>query len=120
MGKNKGGGKNLRKRDLLLSLTELFQKNAGEIYDLKRLFRDLQLKTHPLKMLCVDCLEDLLLDDYIKETARYCYTLNAPSQVMEGVFRRKSNGKNTFVPNDAGEPILVAERNSMHAMDGDL
>ena len=119
MGNKKNGGKNLRKRDLLLSLTELFQKNAGEVYDLKRLFRDLQLKTHPLKMLCVDCLEDLLLDDYIKETARYCYTLNAPSQVMEGVFRRKSNGKNTFVPNDGGEPILVAERNSMHAMDGD-
>ena len=119
MGNKKSGGKYIRKRDLMQSLIELFQQNAGEVYDLKRLFRDLKLTTHPAKMLCVDCLEDMLLDDYIKETARYCYTLNAPSQVMEGVFHRKSNGKNTFHPNDGGEPILVAERNSMHAMDGD-
>ncbi|MDE5561431.1 MAG: RNB domain-containing ribonuclease [Bacteroidaceae bacterium] len=119
MGKNRSSGKYLRKRDLMLSLIELFQRHAGETFDLKRLFRELKLTTHPLKMLCVDCLEDLMLDDYIKETARYCYTLNAASQVMEGVFHRKSNGKNTFTPDSGGEPILVAERNSMHAMDGD-
>lgn len=120
MGKQKSGGKYLRKRDLMQSLIELFQQNAGEVYDMKRLFRELKMTTHPLKMLCVDCIEDLLVDDYIKETNKYCYTLNAISQVMEGTFRRKSNGKNTFVPNDGGEPILVAERNSMHAMDGDI
>ena len=38
---------------------------------------------------------------------------------MEGIFHRKANGTNTFEPEDGGEPILVAERNSMHAMDGD-
>ena len=38
---------------------------------------------------------------------------------MEGRFQRKSNGKNTFVPDNGCEPILVAERNSLHAMDGD-
>lgn len=119
MGKNSNSGKYLRKRDLILSLIELFQRHAGETFDLKRLFRELKLTTHPLKMLCVDCLEDLMLDDSIKETARYCYTLNAASQVMEGIFHRKSNGKNTFTPDSGGEPILVAERNSMHAMDGD-
>ena len=100
-------------------LIDLFQHHAGEVYDLKRIFRELQLTTHPAKMLCVDCLEDMMEDDYIKETNKYCYTLNAISQVMEGTFRRKSNGKNTFEPSDGGEPILVAERNSMHAMDGD-
>ena len=35
------------------------------------------------------------------------------------MFRRKANGKNVFEPADGTEPILVAERNSMHAMDGD-
>ncbi|MBR6699844.1 MAG: hypothetical protein IKL71_07505, partial [Bacteroidaceae bacterium] len=66
MGNKKSGGKYIRKRDLMQSLIELFQQNAGEVYDLKRLFRDLKLTTHPAKMLCVDCLEDMLLDDYIK------------------------------------------------------
>jgi len=119
MAKKKTGGKYLRKRDLMQLLIDLFQHHAGEVFDLKRIFRELQLTTHPAKMLCVDCIEDLMLDDYIKETNKFCYTLNAISQVMEGVFRRKSNGKNTFEPSDGGEPILVAERNSMHAMDGD-
>jgi ribonuclease R len=39
--------------------------------------------------------------------------------VMEGTFTRKSNGKNTFTPSDGGDPIFVAERNSLHAMSGD-
>lgn len=120
MGKKSTGGKFLRKRDLMQSLIDLFQQHPGEAYDLKRLFRELHLTTHPLKMLCVDCLEDMKLDDYIKETDRYCYMLNVVSQVMDGVFHRKSNGKNTFEPSEGGEPILVAERNSMHAMDGDV
>ena len=102
------------------SLIDFFQQHAGEVFDLKKLFRELKLTTHPAKILCVDCLEDMLLDDYIKETEKYCYTLNAVTQVMEGIFHRKSNGKNTIEPNDGGEPILVAERNSMHAMDGDI
>ncbi len=119
MGKKKTERRYLRKRDLMQLLIELFQRHAGESYDLKRIFRELQLTTHPSKMLCVDCIEDLMVDDYIKETDKYCYVLNAISQVMEGTFRRKSNGKNTFVPTDGSEPILVAERNSMHAMDGD-
>ena len=67
----------------------------------------------------MDVLEILMMDDYIKEQPRFCYMLNTPTQVMEGIFHRKANGKNTFEPEDGGEPILVAERNSMHAMDGD-
>jgi ribonuclease R len=67
----------------------------------------------------MDVLEGLLMDDFIKEQPRNCYTLNMPSQVMTGTFRRKANGKNIFEPEEGGEPILVAERNSLHAMDGD-
>lgn len=119
MAKKKTGTRYLRKRDLMQSLIDKFQQHPGETFDLKRIFRELQLTTHPAKMLCVDCLEDMVADDYIRETERYSYRLNAISQVMEGTFRRKSSGKNTFEPLEGGEPILVAERNSMHAMDGD-
>ena len=70
-------------------------------------------------MLLIDVLEGLLMDDFIKEQPRGYYTLNMPSQVMTGIFHRKANGKNTFSPEDGGEPILVAERNSLHAMEGD-
>ena len=38
---------------------------------------------------------------------------------MTGTFQRKSNGKNSFIPDDGGDPIFIAERNSAHAMAGD-
>ena len=37
-----------------------------------------------------------------------------------GTFERRSNGKNSFVPeDDSNPPLFVAERNSLHAMNGD-
>ena len=38
---------------------------------------------------------------------------------MVGTFQRKSNGKNSFIPEGGGAPIFVAERNSAHAMNND-
>lgn len=120
MGKTgKKGGKHLKKKELAKMLMELFQNNPAEVYDIKRIFRDLKLDTHPAKLLCMDLLEDLAMDDYIKETEKLHFRLNTTGQVFEAIFNRKANGKNTVTPLDGGEPVLVAERNSLHAMGGD-
>lgn len=120
MGKTgKKGGKRLKKKELAKMLMELFQNNPAEVYDIKRIFRDLKLDTHPAKLLCMDLLEDLAMDDYIKETEKLHFSLNTTGQVFEAIFNRKANGKNTVTPLDGGEPVLVAERNSLHAMGGD-
>ena len=120
MGKTgKKGGKRLKKKELAKMLMELFQDNPAEVYDIKRIFRDLKLDTHPAKLLCMDLLEDLAMDDYIKETEKLHFRLNTTGQVFEAIFNRKANGKNTVTPLDGGEPVLVAERNSLHAMGGD-
>lgn len=120
MGKpEKKGGKRLRKKELTSLVMDLFQQNPAVVYDFKRIFRELRLTTHPAKMLCMDVLEELTLDDYISEKAKFHYQLNTQGQVMEGTFQRKANGKNTFIPDGGGGAILVAERNSAHAMDGD-
>ncbi len=100
-------------------LMELFQNNPAEVYDIKRIFKELRLDTHPAKLVCMDLLEDLAMDDYIKETEKLHFRLNNTGQVFEAIFNRKANGKNTVTPLDGGEPVLVAERNSMHAMGGD-
>ena len=39
--------------------------------------------------------------------------------VATGTFVRRSNGKNAVITDDDGEPIMIAERNSMHALNGD-
>ena len=120
MGKGKkGGARRLNKQEMTEQVMALFQEYAGQLVDIKTIFRELHYNTHPAKLLCMDVLDDLLMDDYIIEQAQMRYTLATKSTVMEGVFQRKPNGKNTFLPDDGGEPVLVAERNALHAMDGD-
>ena len=119
MGKKKTGSRGLRKTDLERVVIDFFQENPAVTFPLKGICKQLHLRTSQAKMLLIDVLEGLLMDDFVKEQPRGYYTLNMPSQVMTGVFRRKANGKNTFEPAEGGEPILVAERNSLHAMDGD-
>ena len=56
---------------------------------------------------------------HLLKVSENSYRLNLKTQIQEGVFRRKSNGRNSFLPDDGGTPVFVAERNSMSAMDGD-
>ena len=119
MSKKKTSSFGLRKTDLERVVIDFFQENPAVTFPLKGICKQLHLRTSQAKMLLVDVLEGLLADDFVKEQPRGYFTLNMPSQVMTGIFRRKANGKNTFEPAEGGEPILVAERNSLHAMDGD-
>lgn len=120
MGKSgRKGGKRLTKNELLEQLLNLFQNNPNETYPLKTLFRDLRLTTHPLKMLCMDLLYDLIDEDYLTQPQSNQFRLKHQDTILEGVFERKKNGKNQFLPDGEGEPIRIAERNSAHAMNGD-
>ncbi len=67
----------------------------------------------------MEIIYDFIEDDFIKESSKHRYKLNNRGIEMTGTFHRKKNGKNTFIPDDGGDPIFIAERNSAHAMDGD-
>lgn len=67
----------------------------------------------------MDILSDMVADDYISETEKGHYKYNDHGQILVGVFQRKSNGKNSFIPSEGGEAVMVAERNSAHAMNND-
>ena len=118
MGKKKGG-KRLGKKQVSELLQNLFQHNPNETFTFKQIFKVLKLDTHPLKMLAIDVMEEMAWDDFLLKVSDNSYKLNLKTQVQEGVFHRKANGRNSFVPDDGGTPIFVAERNSMSAMDGD-
>jgi ribonuclease R len=45
--------------------------------------------------------------------------IKSSGTLAAGTFERRSNGKNSFVPEDGSDPLFVAERNSFHAMNGD-
>ena len=117
--KEKRAGKRMKKKELATTLMDFFHTRQEEVISLKYLFAELHLTTHPLKMLCMDILADMLTDDYITEVDKNKYKLNNHGIEMTGTFQRKSNGKNSFIPEGGGDPIFVAERNSAHAMNND-
>lgn len=117
--KEKKGGKRMKKKELVELIISYFRNRPGDTFTLKQLFQGLHLTTHPLKMLCADTIEEMLEDNFLIETDKGRYRINDKGQILVGVFQRKSNGKNQFIPEDGGEPIFIAERNSAHAMNND-
>ncbi|MGN0087240.1 MAG: ribonuclease R [Alloprevotella sp.] len=115
----KSNASRLTKKDIRENLLALFQNTDAEVLGLKYIFSSVKAKSHPAKMLTLDVLSELVFDDFLATDGKGGYRLAHRSQVMEGTFRRKRNGHNTFVPDDGGKDILVSERNSLHALDGD-
>ncbi|MBQ8456475.1 MAG: ribonuclease R [Prevotella sp.] len=115
----KKGGKRLNKKMIAEMLQTFFQQNPNEVFSFKQIFKALKLDTHPAKMLAIDTMDEMTWDDYLTKTSDNSYRLNLKTQVQEGTFIRKSNGKNSFQPDDGGKPIFVSERNSMFALNGD-
>ena len=115
----KKGGKRLNKRMLQEMVQTLFQQNPNETFSFKQVFKALKLDTHPTKMMAVDLMEEMAWDDFLSKVSDNSYRLNLKTQVQEGTFIRKANGKNSFQPDDGGTPVFVSERNSLFAMNGD-
>ena len=117
--KEKKAGKHMRKSELAGQLMTWMQMRPNEDFALKQIFRGLNLTTHPLKMLCLDILNEMVEDDFLQVSDHGHFKLINHGIIMTGTFQRKNNGKNTFVPDDGSAPIFIAERRSAHAMHGD-
>lgn len=119
MSKGKKDRKRITKKTLGEMLQSLFMQHPDETLTFRQIFKALRLDTHPSKMLAVETMEDMAWDDFLSKVSDNSYRLNLKGQVQEGRFIRKANGKNSFVPDDGGKPVFVAERNSMFALNGD-
>lgn len=119
MGKGKKAGKRMNKAQMAMVLEDFFKENPGKTFSFKEIFHKLKLDTHPLKMLAIDVMEEMAWDDFLQRVTDSSYRLADNTQVMEGIFRAKANGKNSFIPDGTDKPIFIAERNSMGALNGD-
>ena len=119
MAKGKNSKKRLSKKKIAEMLLQLFTQQPDKVLSFKQIFKALRLDTHPAKMLAVDAMEDMAWDDVLSRVSDNSYRLNLKGQVQEGKFIRKANGKNSFIPDDNGTPVFVAERNSLFALTGD-
>ena len=111
----------LTKKEVRNKLLVLFEHSQGQQLEVKTIFSMVGALTHPAKMLVLDVLKELVLDDFLSTDQKGNYRhAERAAQLIEGTFRRKRNGHNVFVPSDGGKDILVTELNAHHALDGDL
>ncbi len=93
--------------------------NKGRNY--RQVATAIGVSTPQQRALIVEILEQLANDGFINEVETGRYKPAKRSMVETGTFSRRSNGKNsvTLDSDESATPILVAERNSMHALNGD-
>ncbi|MDR0866168.1 MAG: ribonuclease R [Candidatus Symbiothrix sp.] len=111
--------KRLKKKEIIQRIVNFFNIYPKEIMNYRQVSSELGIKTSAGKVVVIDVLEALCKDDFLVEVSRGKYRSNGLGSTAEGIFERRSNGKNSFIPEGGGNPLFVAERNSMHAMNGD-
>lgn len=108
----------MKKRELEEKILAFLQKENKQAFNYKQIAFAIDA-THPLnRMNVISLLEAMAEADVITEVSlgRYKAKSNRGT-VNTGYFVRRSNGKNAVILDD--EQIIVAERNSMHALNGD-
>jgi ribonuclease R len=115
----KKDGKRMKKQAMIQAVIAAFQSSPKELFNYKQISNRIGVESQVQKLMVVEILYDLASDDFIAEMDRGRYRLNSLGTIATGVFQRRSNGKNSFIPEDGGSPVFVAERNSGHAMHGD-
>lgn len=115
-GKPKG---RINKKALVEQVIELFNRHDGEELSTKVIFKELGLTSTSARTLCITVLDDLVFEGYLLETSFRHYSLADRGSTVCGTFSRNRDGYNLLYPEDGGEPIIITERNSFHALTDD-
>ncbi len=104
---------------LLKLVNEYIQQQKNNTFNYKQVSAAIGVKTGPKQRAVASMLYELAIEGELIEVAPGKYKAPNRSSLMSGTFVRRSNGKNSVVTDVDGESIFVAERNSMHALNGD-
>lgn len=118
-GKNKGKGGRLKKVAMVKSVVSVFENAPKEVFNYKQISTLLGVENQVQRIMISEMLSDLKFTEFLVEVDRGRYKLNNIGSSAVGTFSRRSNGKNSFTPEEGGDPIFVADRNAGRAMDGD-
>lgn len=111
---------NIERREFHDKVINFFNTHDDANFNYKQVSAQVGAKTPKQRALIVEILEQLSVDGFINEIAPGKFRAAQRNNVAAGVFVRRSNGKNSVIlDGDDSAPIMVAERNSMHALNGD-
>lgn len=111
---------NIERRDFHDRVINFFNSQDDIPFNYKQVSAQVGAKTSKQRALIVEILEQLSVDGFINEIAPGKFKAAQRNNVAAGIFVRRSNGKNSVIlEGEDSAPIMVAERNSMHALNGD-
>ena len=111
---------NIERREFHDKVINFFNTQDEAPFNYKQVSAQVGAKTPKQRALIVEILEQLSVDGFINEIAPGKFRAALRNNVAAGIFVRRSNGKNSVIlEGDDSAPIMVAERNSMHALNGD-
>lgn len=116
---SKGENKRMKKEAMINAIINVFKSSPKEPFNYRQISSMIGVTNQVQKLQVVDILYELSSDNFISEIDRGRYRYNDWGTTAVGTFMRRQNGKNSFIPEDGGTPIFVAERNSAHALNGD-
>ena len=105
--------------ELLLKIGEFINAQKNNTFNYKQVSHAINATTHAQQKAVAMILAEMAFDGDLIETTPGKYKSPHRSNVMTGTFVRRNNGKNSVITDNDNESIFVAERNSMHALNGD-
>lgn len=118
MAKSSKGGK-ISNRELRRRVREYVAAQENKTFNYKQVSQAVKAASPMHQREVAMILAGLAFDGELVETSPGKYKTHQRSSMSLGTFVRRSNGKNGVVVEDDDEMIFVAERNSMHALNGD-
>ncbi len=109
----------ITKKQMLELLIDLFNRHPDDQLDARGVCNELGIKSATLKAMCLHLLDDLVFEGYLVEPTMHKYRLANKSSIVCGTFKRSNDGYNLVYPDDDGEPIMIPERKSAHALTDD-
>lgn len=108
-----------KKAILIKQVVDFFSNNKDSVVNYKQIAHKLGLKEQERKLL-PDILNKLTKEDYLKMEGMGKFRLNQRGRFVIGRIDRTTSGKTFLIPEDGGEDIFIAERNTHHALNKDI
>ena len=117
----KNYNKALSKEELQKRISAFFEQECSTPYNYKQISAAINVEAPKDFATVVEILEEMALSGVLTETTPGKFKAKKkPHNNAIGTFCRRSNGKNSVILEDGErDGIFVAERNSMHALNGD-
>lgn len=109
----------LHTRDLREAVDQYILQQKNNTFNYRQVSHAIGVDTQNAQRAVALYLAELAFDGNLIEVAPGKYKAPQRTVVATGTFVRRSNGKNSVITDEDNETIFVAERNSMHALNGD-